>query len=47
MYYHRGEIFKFVTEAAKQPGAMRANIRACINGKIKSSMSRKWFYINN
>ena len=43
----RGEIFESVTEAAKQTGAMMANIRACINGKIKSSMSRKWFYINN
>lgn len=43
----RGEIFESVTEAAKQTGAKRANIRACINGKIKSSMNRKWFYINN
>lgn len=43
----KGEVFESVAEAAKQTGAQRANIRACINGKIKSSMHRKWFYINN
>lgn len=41
----RDEIFESVTEAAKQTGAMRANIRACINGKIKTSKGRKWFYV--
>jgi len=40
----RDEIFDSVTEAAKQTGACRANIRACINGKIKTSKGRKWFY---
>ena len=40
-----GEIFESVTEAAKQTGAMRANIRACINNKIKTSKGRKWFYV--
>lgn len=40
-----GEVFESVTEAAKQTGAGRANIRACINGKIKTSKGRKWYYI--
>lgn len=43
----KGEVFESIAEAAGQTGAARSNIRACINGKIKSSMSRKWFYINN
>lgn len=41
----KGEIFESVTEAAKQTGAMRANIRTCIKGKIKTSKGRKWFYV--
>ena len=44
---NRGEIFESVAEASRQTGAFRSAIRACINGKIKSSMNRKWFYINN
>jgi len=41
----RGEVFESVTEAARQTGAERANIRLCINGKINTSMGRKWFYL--
>jgi hypothetical protein len=28
-------------------GAKRANIRACINGKIKTSGGRIWYYVKN
>lgn len=45
VYTDKGEHFKSVAEASRQTGAGRANIRACINGKIKSSMERKWNYV--
>ena len=41
----KGEIFNSVTEAAAATGASRANIRACINGKISTSKGRKWEYL--
>lgn len=40
----KNELFESVTKAADVTGASRANIRACINGKIKSCMGRKWQY---
>jgi len=43
----RGEIFESVAEAARETGAMRANIRSCIKGNIKSCMKRKWFYFGH
>ena len=44
VYTDRGEIFCSVAEAARVTGAGRVNIRACINGKIKTCVGRKWFY---
>lgn len=44
VFTDKGEIFESVSEAARQTGAMRSNIRACINGKTKSCVGRKWFY---
>jgi len=39
-----GELFNSVTDAAKQTGAQRSNIRLCIRGKIETCMGRKWEY---
>jgi hypothetical protein len=43
-YTDRGEYFESVVDAARITGAVRANIRACINGKIKTCVGGKWFY---
>ena len=40
----RGEVFDSVSDAENKTGARRANIRACIRGKIKMSMGRTWHY---
>lgn len=41
----RGEIFPSLSEAARQTGAIQANIRKCIKGEIHTSMGRKWYYV--
>ncbi len=41
----KGESFESVAEASRKTGSYRSAIRACINGKIKSSVGRKWSYV--
>ena len=41
----RGEEFESLSDAERQIGATRSNTRSCINGKYKSCLGRKWFYI--
>ena len=43
---NKGEKFESVSEAARQTGGTRSNIRACINGKIKTCVGRTWKYLN-
>jgi group I intron endonuclease len=40
-----GESFASITEASLKTGCARSSIRNCINGKIKTSKGRIWFYI--
>jgi group I intron endonuclease len=40
-----GETFDSITEASLKTGCARSNIRQCINGNIKSSLGRVWFFV--
>lgn len=46
VHTNENEYFISLSEASRLTGAHKANIRACINGKIKTCVGRKWFYTN-